>query len=893
MKWQKIIILLIPLTFLLSHSAYSANETISSPEAITLEGPSILEAESEVAEVSDIGILGHFNIEGYKVITFTSRSIEGTKEGFLEGQTREESLRLNITGRAADTDVEANIYSLSSAGTTTLTEREEKVSVRLRRASTEVYFGDFTAQIRDVEFARLDKELSGVKVTGDYDTWGFKALYSTPKGEPYLERFYGDGTQGPYELAHPPVVIDSERVYLNGVLQKRGDDYEIDYKGGSIAFKNKTIIDTWIIKVEYDHRETIYQHSTYGLRVKGKVLPNVKLGATYLNDSDSKTGASEIFKNLSSTIEPTSHQVIGIDGTFDFGKALNVKSEFAYSDKDLNILSSTSTKERDSAFKIETSSDMGPLSVETKLKRIGPDFNLVAVGSPKKDLREGGVSATYKPNNLFFTKGEWVSEDYKEDDIEYAIERIGSEIRITPKDMPSFNYFYNQDEESNDPVTGNLINRLTARHAGDVKWRNGFLQSSIKGSHEKRTNRSPSEEVTTYKTIAYGLSTVGLEQVTVSSNIEFKETENPDKSKPLTKTYDLKLSTTPIKGYFASLSLNQVDDTEKGLTTVTELNYRAKHSREFETDGKYTINSIKETFSSSEELVSKQVGSFKFKFRPIREIRFIQTYKPSFTHLAKNGVMIYHNMTNQSELNWQPLRYVSTGVLYKIRKLMNVDKTDYPDYRRLQDATDAVSTTLTLKYAPWRFLSTELNYFLEDSKRTELASTEPVSYGNTDGKTKELTLNIRTPLSEKFSLDSSYTNKKEDVLSYDASREADTLTQTGKIKFTWNINESWSLIGSTSYSEEFDNLATQDKITYTISPGVGFIYRLVDTLRVDGEATYSKSHAGAKTEKSTYSLKTKYDMNEYVHMTLNLEREISVAPDYRTLEILANLEITL
>ena len=46
----------------------------------------------------------------------------------------------------------------------------------------------------------------------------------------------GDDTQTIFTLANSPVVENSERVYVNGVLQSHNGDYTIDYQAGEIEF---------------------------------------------------------------------------------------------------------------------------------------------------------------------------------------------------------------------------------------------------------------------------------------------------------------------------------------------------------------------------------------------------------------------------------------------------------------------------------------------------------------------------------------------------------------------------------------------------------------------------------------------------------------------------------
>jgi hypothetical protein len=836
-------------------------------------------------------------LKGNKVLTFSLKTVEGSKEGVATGTTssRDESLRLNISGRAAGTDVDATIISTSTTGTDVGSQNEDKVSISLKRASTEVYWGDFTANFEDVEFARLDKVLSGLRITGDYDKWGFKAIASTPRGDSKTVRMYGDGTQGPYLLGYSPVVIDSERVWLNGVEQRRGDDYDIDYEGGTITFRKSAIIATSIIKVDFDYRRTPYQHSTYGLRFKGDVLPDLRLGATYISDSDSLYGARETRDTMTSNpIDPISHNLIGLDGSYGFGQELKIDSEFAYSEKNPNIIA-LSTQEvvyRDTAFKLSTSSDIGPATFSTRFKRIGPDFQSIADADPKQDLRLAGGDVSFKPNEVFYAEGNYDNESYLQSGVRYSNTGLGTKMKVTPSDASSFSYFFDELEESNDPVSGDSIDRMTVRNAAEAMYQHEFLKHILSGSHERRVSRTPSEEVTVYRILGYGASTVGFDKFSISGNLELKETEEPSGDMPITKTYILNLSATPVREFFASASFHQIDDSQEGITTVTDLGYRAEPMREVRTEGKYNITSIKEDFGATPEAVSKQSGSFRVDLRPLREIRLRHTYKPSFTMVRDRGILSYNDNSNQSEITWSPLRQLSTGIIYRDDEMYSLDK-EAISLERLDERESVKSTTLTLKAAPIRIMSIEFNYTIEDLFNTQIISREPVAYDDTTGRGKNFEASIKTSLSEWFSLDSRYTNEKIDQISTDSSNDIDTLSQSGSVKGTWNLDESWSFYLSGAYTETIDNLAATDPLTYTVSPGLGFIYRITNVLRVEGSYTYSKSYLGADTEKGLYSLSSKYDVNEYVHLTFNFDQETSVSPDYRVTDILGSIEIDL
>jgi len=860
-----------------------------SPEAFALEVYPTAEAVSPEAA----GLI----IKGTRLFSFSSKSIEGTKEGYLPGVNREESLRINVSGKAQETDIDANFFSTSTIGTTQVASQEQKISIKLSHASTEAYFGDFTADLTDTEFSKLNKVLSGIKLSGNYPAWGFKAIASNPQGQSQFFKAYGDGTQGPYNLGSSPVVIDSERVYVDGIWQKRGDDYLVDYNAGTITFKTHTIIKTSIIEVYYDYRQTLYQHSTYALRTYSQINPNLKMGASWIDDSDSLKDAEDIFLNQTSgTIEPQSHYIIGVDGSFKGSDLLSAQGEVAYSEKKTNILSADSPKDIGKAAKLETISKTGPFELQTKFKRIGPQFEPAAEALPKQDLLEYSGLLNFNPNNVFLASANYGSEKYAQGGTSFKNIYRNAKAKLAPPKLPALEYRLDELEESNDPVPPYTeIDRLTTKNSYELTHTLGHLNLSAQAINEKRLNRTPSLEATIYKTENFGLSTVGLEIITLAANLELKDTELPSGLTPFTRTYNLNLSATPRKEYLASVSLNYIDDSQDGVTNVTDLVFRADPSEKVKTDGKYTISSVKETFSSSQEGVIKNVGSFRLELRPTPPLRLRYYYKPNYTLVARTQNISYNNETQQYEINWLFLSSAMLGATLNTNKGFIVDKTDYPNYRRLDQTLDSRSTLYTLKAAPLRFLSTEFNYIIDDSTGNKLQIPATLeSYARSNTSAQEFNATVKTSLSERFAIDSSYSNK----ISRQGSEEIwddvqNTITQTESIKGIWNLSDFWTFSVSYAYSQSRNFLAITNRDTYTLSPGAGFIYRFGDTFRVDGDYTYSKSFAGASTEKHTYSLRAKYDVSEYLHVSLRGDREVSLLPDYKTADFSGNVEINL
>ncbi|MCU0640737.1 MAG: hypothetical protein MUC35_01470 [Candidatus Margulisbacteria bacterium] len=829
-----------------------------------------------------------FIIKGAKTLAFTSRSIEGSKEGFVPGLTREEGLRLNIAGQNDDLKVDANLISTSTAGLPTVAQQEDKVSLLVQQGSTEVYLGDYTADLTETEFSRLDRVMSGARFKGEYGNYGIQAFYSSPKGTAKYFRVYGDGTQGPFQLGSAPVAIDSERVIVDGQLQKRGNDYNIDYNAGTVTFIKKTIDPRSIVEAYYDNRQNVYQHATYGVRLTDRPRPDLKLGLTYLDDSDSLSGAADIRATMSQeAVNPAGHYVVGVDGAL-VSEQLTANGEIAYSRQNLNLFGPGS-EEAGKAAKLEISTQLGPFGLTAAAKRVGARFAPIGDPEPKQDVTAGGGTLSFRPGSLFGAQGSYSQDKYTQSGIVYDNTYRAAKASLTPERLPSLEYNYSQDEQSNDPVSGATIARRISRDSVETVYRPGVLAISLKGTKEEWLVRSPSAEATDYRRANFGLATVGLEKLTLTSNVELEDRTLPDGTAPQRRTYNLNLAWSPARQYFLAASVEHLDDTLDGLKNVTDMSYRAEPSAAVRTDGKYTITTVNENYATT-EVVSKQTGSFSLDLRPVRPLRLRYLFKPDFTVIPRTGTLSRSNEQQQGEINLLPTNDLALGCLLKSGRLFNIDNFRY-DLKANTADTDSV--LYTVKLAPLRFLSVELNYQLDNGRTTQLTSAEPVTYlpGRT-GATRFDTV-ARTSLSERFAFDARYTFLYGTQGTGEAADNlADSVSHTASLKGTWNVNDAWSFSLSTALSQTTDNLAVVP-LSYAVAPAAGFIFRAGDRVRVDGDLSYSKSFQGAATELFDLALKGKYSLSEFVNFTIRAERQVSFAPDYRLTDISGNLEINL
>ncbi len=198
------------------------------------------------------------------------------KEGINLVQQTNFSLNGNING----INFEGFLYGKEN--------KEEGFSVKeldnsYLKMKTRNFFLTWGNQSKEIDFFPFGKFYSqgqgaSLLQTNTYETIYFHYLTTPFKYEKI--QFYGkDFIQGPYYLKENKLIKilpNSERVYLNGKLLKRGmdGDYLIDYEFGFITFTNRQIITSRnFIEIDFLYEEEIYEKDNYCLNFLTARLP--------------------------------------------------------------------------------------------------------------------------------------------------------------------------------------------------------------------------------------------------------------------------------------------------------------------------------------------------------------------------------------------------------------------------------------------------------------------------------------------------------------------------------------------------------------------------------------------------------------------------------------------
>ncbi|MDD5149746.1 MAG: hypothetical protein PHC28_04610 [Flavobacterium sp.] len=220
--------------------------------------------------------------EQKKVIPFdglnTSGSItRGVTVGNNQNTVLNSNLDLQITGKLSEkvslrASLQDSNIPLQDGGYSQKLDQFDNVFMEIFSDKWNIRAGDVFLENHKSQFLNFNKKVQGIAATFDFGTEENKtnvfASAALVKGQYAKSSFAGqEGNQGPYKLKgqngelYVLVISGSERVYVNGILLKRGEnnDYTIDYNAGEIVFTPLfTITSEMRIVIEYQYSDRNY-----------------------------------------------------------------------------------------------------------------------------------------------------------------------------------------------------------------------------------------------------------------------------------------------------------------------------------------------------------------------------------------------------------------------------------------------------------------------------------------------------------------------------------------------------------------------------------------------------------------------------------------------------------
>ena len=208
----------------------------------------------------------------------TSGSItRGVTIGNNQNTVLNSTLDLQITGKLSEkvslrASLQDNNIPLQDGGYSQKLDQFDTVFMELFSDKWNIRAGDVFLENKKTQFLNFNKKVQGIAANFDFGTDENKtnvfASAALVRGQYAKSNFVGqEGNQGPYKLKgsngelYVLVISGSERVYVNGILLKRGEnnDYVIDYNAGEIIFTPLfTITSEMRITIEYQFSDQNY-----------------------------------------------------------------------------------------------------------------------------------------------------------------------------------------------------------------------------------------------------------------------------------------------------------------------------------------------------------------------------------------------------------------------------------------------------------------------------------------------------------------------------------------------------------------------------------------------------------------------------------------------------------
>jgi hypothetical protein len=190
-------------------------------------------------------------------------------------------------------------------------------------------------------FTSLSRKVLGVEAIASLPFGAFTAGAASNKGRFTSNTIQGqEFFQGPYRLIGingeraAPVLAGTERVYVDGILQTRGErnDYVIDYATGELTFQPRRLITSASrITIDFEYAEQAYSRTLVIGQAQSMIVPGaVYLGATLLREGDNPDATltlslsdedREILKRAGNDPSKAFRSGVRFEGRTDAGRA--------------------------------------------------------------------------------------------------------------------------------------------------------------------------------------------------------------------------------------------------------------------------------------------------------------------------------------------------------------------------------------------------------------------------------------------------------------------------------------------------------------------------------------------------------------------------------------------
>ncbi|MEN9488370.1 MAG: hypothetical protein RL494_635 [Bacteroidota bacterium] len=291
---------------------------------------------------NNIGNLYKVSNDGFKKFTpldglTTSGSISrGITIGNNQNTSVNSNLDLQITGKLSEkvslrASIQDSNIPLQEGGYSQKLDEFDQIFIELFSEKWSIRAGDLFLENRKSRFLNFNKKVQGLSAQFTLGTPEKKtevyASGAVVRGQYAKSNFVGqEGNQGPYKLKgtngelYVLVISGSERVFVNGILLKRGENnqYTIDYNAGEIIFTSLFPITSEMrITIEYQYSDRNYTRFVTYLGANHE-QEKWSLGGYLYSENDVKN------QSLQQNLSPEQAQILAAAG--DNQEAMNASS---------------------------------------------------------------------------------------------------------------------------------------------------------------------------------------------------------------------------------------------------------------------------------------------------------------------------------------------------------------------------------------------------------------------------------------------------------------------------------------------------------------------------------------------------------------------------------------
>lgn len=269
-------------------------------------------------------------IGGHKSISVTAGSQHAVHQ----------ALQLRISGEVAEgvnllTVLSDRNLPIGEQGGSKRLQELDRVFFQVNANQVSATLGDLDVAFDGTVFGRYRRQLQGARVFAHREKGQVAAFGAVSRGRWETRRLVTvEGFQGPYSLSggglRGQIVPESERVYLNGRLLRRGDgaDYTIDYERGHVAFMPEIPIGVESrVTVEYQVIDAGMRSRLMGIESRVSLAEGMSVGTTLIRESDRPA--------LSPGIASVHRQLGVVYATYTPWSNARISGEFALSDRNL------------------------------------------------------------------------------------------------------------------------------------------------------------------------------------------------------------------------------------------------------------------------------------------------------------------------------------------------------------------------------------------------------------------------------------------------------------------------------------------------------------------------------------------------------------------------------